>query len=110
MNEIEAVKSMINQYEKAQNGKESCYGRCILCSFSSYKCNQCPWTKFYSHHITDQERCYDWLDRNFGPIIGYPSLKDGMRQIEAVREARARRITMLKAWLRILEDENAQRR
>jgi hypothetical protein len=27
-----------------------------------------------------------------------------MRQIEAVREARARRIAMLKAWLRILED------
>jgi len=109
MNEIEVVKIMIDQYEKAQSG-EDFHGRCILCSFYAYDCNRCPWTKFYSNHINDQARCYDWLDRNFGPIIGYPSLKDGTRQSEDVREARARRIMMLKAWLRILEDEDAQRR
>jgi hypothetical protein len=107
MNEIEAVKTMIDQYTRAQDNGETSYTRCMLCDFYLYDCNRCLWAKFFSTYSCNQSRCYYWLDTNINTEIGYPSLKNGTRQSEAVREARARRIAMLKAWLKILEDENA---
>ena len=111
MNEIEAVKTMIDQYTRAQNN-DAVYPTnvCLLCELCANHCDRCLWAKFYSQRYSKTVPCYDWFHSNFSTGIAYPWPRSRRYQDEAVREARARRITMLKAWLRILEDEDAQRR
>jgi hypothetical protein len=102
--QIEAIKTTIDQYEQAQNGIKPRCGTCEICSVVHNYCNKCLWVRFYMQY-SGSMLCYDWLERNYS-VSHYKALKDNTCQSEAVREARTRRIMMLKAWLRILEDED----